>query len=64
MKPEIETWFANPSLSADYGVFICRKCGVEFCYSPRNIMDGDTAIAACLCADCALEYVAKYAVKK
>lgn len=45
-------WFFSNSLHADYGTFICSKCGVEFYHSPARISLAGKVVYNCCCGNC------------
>lgn len=48
----IRVWFLQTSLSADYGSFVCNKCGSTFYHSPTEVKLGKSVKYTCICGDC------------
>ncbi len=45
-------WFFSNSLHADYGSFICGRCGIEFYHSPARIYLAGEVVYECCCGNC------------
>ncbi|WP_303019791.1 hypothetical protein [Parabacteroides goldsteinii] len=51
-KHRYSPWFLQTSLEADYGVFVCDKCGQQFYHSPSGISLNGIKVYDCCCGYC------------
>ena len=58
-KATYETMFYSTSLNADYGQFVCSKCGRTFYHSPSKIYRGKNLIISHICGYCTNQYFDK-----
>lgn len=51
-KHRYAPWFMQTSLSADYGTFVCDRCGGTFYHSPSTITLAGKTVHKCCCGHC------------
>ncbi len=51
-KHRYSPWFLQTSLEADYGTFVCDKCGQQFYHSPSGISLNGKKVYDCCCGYC------------
>lgn len=51
-KHRYTPWFIQTSLGADYGTFVCDRCGGTFYHSPSTITLADKTVHKCCCGHC------------
>lgn len=59
MKHTYELWYMQNSLSADYGLFSCDKCGSNFYHSPAIIYYNHEVKYNCCCGHCTNDIILK-----
>lgn len=51
-KHRYAPWFMQTSLSTDYGMFVCDRCGGTFYHSPSAITLAGKSVHKCCCGHC------------
>lgn len=59
-KPRYSMWHIGNSFSADYGEFVCDKCGDTFYHSPSTITQDKTELYHTCCGYCTNNIIGAY----